>query len=243
MTFGDGANKYLRLLNEEYGREISLGSSWTRIRVGAMLQLEADGINNIGTGSLRFGMSSAKGMHAGSGTAGLWLGGLWASSSNTLSGGTWTYTAAGGNPHFRAGGLYRAQILAGVISGAFSAGGPSLPTGTGSTLRCWPLMMELKKSGTTMIVAMAAINNPSDVTSANYFTRAHFLDAMVNPADGIGGSWPTINGVAIGSFGSSTFASYPTNAGVHGEVDAVQIGWNKTTKGLRIFDLAVTRFE
>jgi hypothetical protein len=242
-TFADGPAKYLALNNEEYGREIAIGSTWIRIRVGAMIQLEADGTNNILTGSLRMGISSSKSDHAGNATPSFWLGGLWNSTGADLNGSTWAYTAAGGNPHFRGGGAVRAQILAGIITAALGAGTPALPTNTGTVKRRWPLLLELRKSGTNIIVALAVFNAPSDAISANDFTHAQFLEMMLNPSDGTSGVWPTINGIALNNFGASTFGNYPTNAGVHGEVDAVQFGWNKVLTAMRLFSIAVVRFE
>ena len=64
MTFADGANKGLELGNEEFGRDLQIGSDWTRIRVGVLLNITPDGTNNISSVQFRMGFSNGAAHHA-----------------------------------------------------------------------------------------------------------------------------------------------------------------------------------
>ena len=239
QTFADGANLALQLQNEEWGREFAIGSDWTRIRLGFMANLIPDGTANITSAQLRFGFSSSSSMHFGSQSAGLFYGGLMPN-SGTYTGGTFTYNAGGGEPYFSAGGIYRVRSLAGTLSGGSSAGSPYIATNTGTTARRSVFMVELLKSGTSMIVGAGSFNGGTG--SGTDHTLAEFRSAMTT-ADLTGGTAPTVGSDAMQNWGTNTFTNHDTNAATHGETDSVHIGFNKgLVEFLNIFAVEVYRF-
>lgn len=236
-TFGDGDDKYLEIVNEEYGRKLQIADNWTVLRIGAMLNIVPDSTNDLAGSHLRFGISTDRDDHIGSLTADLWYGIGFGTQSINLTGASLIYNAGAGTPYFAAtSGTARLKALVGVLSGTGTAGTYALPTTTGSTLRRWPLVVRFEKSGTDLIVNFWGMNVNTLVASDD-FTQNEFIDMFDSPDLA-----PTIGGFSLTSGGSTTFANYPTDATAQGEVIAIQLGWNKVSTPLRIYAVGAARF-
>lgn len=241
ITFGDGPDKCLTLANEEWGRRLAVGSSWTRLRIGILFHLLNDGTNNFTTASIRVGMSPSKTVHIGQSNPSLWYGCFFGTTQG-FTGDTFTYAAGGGNPHTRGAGLTRMRMLAGVATTGNNGGVPDFPLDNGAVIRKWPVVVELRKSGTSLIVSGNSFNNLGDAAAALTYTRAQLLDAMLNPVDlSTGAANLPIGSQSLTAGGATTFTNYTTDAGVHGELTAVHIGWNKAATPMRVFEIAASR--
>lgn len=240
MTFADGADKGLEMGNEEWGRDLIIGSSWTRIRVGMMLNVVPDGINNILGCQIRMGFSNGASFHEGDGSGQLWFGTHFGGNSSSFAGGNLVYNAGAGNPYYITSGAYRNQVINGTPTGGSGGNGAfgQQPTTGGSTIRRGCMIAEIKKTGTSMQVG----GGSSNVASQDY-TLANFRSWMGQSNDIAAGSAPAnIDGQACQTFGSTTFVNYTTNAGIYGEVIAPHIGWNiGLTNFLRIYAIEVYR--
>lgn len=237
-TFDDGADKYLELSNEEWGRAIAILGDWNKLRVGMMCAIVPDGTNNLLGAQMRFGMSTSKSDHLGSLSANLWYGITFASNGITLLGGTLTYNAASGFPWFEANLVGCVRSLDSVLSGVEAAGDYAIPATTGSTLRRWPVVVEFEKSGTNLIVVGWGVNNPGAPFTETDFTLNEFIEMFSsNPLQ------PAIAGNNLAGMSSNTFADHTTNAGIHGQTVAVHIGWNKVSTPLRVYAVGVSRIS
>jgi hypothetical protein len=240
-TFSDGPDKALVLSNEEWGRALSIGSNWTRIRIAALLAIEPDGTNNLASAQLRVGFSSAANDHYGSQAASHWYGYCTGSSSAIYTGGTHTYNDASGNPVITWGSYGRQRVLNGVITASGNNGAVGIAATTGTTARRVPVFVELKKNGTSLVVAPGAVQITVGGANVDYPLSA-VVAAMENSLDLQGfGSLPC-NGFTFGG-GNTTFTNYDTNAATYGEIVAAHVGWNKSVAPLRVYAVLVSRFE
>jgi len=246
-TFPEGNDNSLTLSNEEWGRELAIGSDWQRLRIGIMCAVEPDAGNNLPFARLSLGCSTAANDHLGSAAANLWIGGQLAGNALSLNGATWAWNAGGGvNPFYTVSLWTRLQSLAGVISGTFNAGSAAIPTTTGAVSRRWPMFIELEKKGTSMYSGLAAFNifegNP--IQDKDYDVPA-FIAAMEHATAYVatGGNSLPIDGDTVTNLGYTIFPNYDVNAAAQGEVIAPHVGWNKAGYGFRIYTLAVARLE
>lgn len=238
-TFNDGPDKALVLSNEEWGRALSIGSSWTRIRMAALLAIEPDGTNNLASAQIRVGFSSAADQHYGSQAASHWYGYCSGSSSATYNGGAHAYSDISGGPVI----FWASYALQRVVNGAITANGANGAFGISATTgppRRVPIFVELRKSGTSMAVAVGAV--PIPATGNVDYPLSSLIASMENPIDMTQGPPLPCNGFSFGG-GYTTFGSYNTNAATYGEIIAAHVGWNKTIAPLRVYAVLVSRFE
>jgi hypothetical protein len=238
-TFSDGPDKALVLSNEEWGRALSIGSSWTRIRIAAHLAIEPDGTNNLASAQLRVGFSSAADDHYGSQAASHWYGLCTGSSAANYTGATHAYSDASGNPVFTWGSYGRQRVLNGAITAAGNSGTYGIAATTGTPRRV-PIFVELKKSGTSLVVSPGIVQILSGGANVDYPLSA-VIASMENPTDMSSFSM-TCNGFSFGG-GNTTFTNYDTNAATYGQIIAAHVGWNKTIAPLRVYAVLVSRFE
>jgi len=240
-TFSDGSDKGLVLSNEEWGRALQIGSDWTRIRMGMLVAMEPDGVNNLSGAQFRFGFSTAANDHLGSLAAKLWYGAVLNGGSSTINylGGSYTYTANSNNSYYATVNLPRVRALNGTLSGSSNSGTYYIPTLNNNKRRA-PICVQLKKSGTTMIVSPRC--PPSGAGSPVDFTLADLLATMEDPTDDAVSTTLLCRGIGLtGSW--TSFADYPDHAAAYGEIVAPHIGWNKTVAKLHVYAVVVSRFE
>jgi len=240
-TFSDGPDKGLVLSNEEWGRALQIGSDWTRIRMGMLVAMEPDGINNLSGAQFRFGFSTAANDHLGSLAAKLWYGAVLNGGSSTINylGGNYTYSNNSGNSHYAVTNLPRVRALDGVLSGSSNSGSYYIPTLNNNKRRA-PICVQLKKSGTAMIASPRC--PPSGAGSPIDFTLADLLATMEDPTDDAVTTTLPCRGINLtGSW--TSFADYPDHAAAYGEIVAPHIGWNKTVAKLHVYAVVVSRFE
>jgi hypothetical protein len=239
-TFNDGPDKALVLSNEEWGRALSIGSNWTRIRMAALLAIQPDETNNLASAQIRIGFSSAADQHYGSQASSHWYGYCTGTTSPVYTGATHYYSDAGGNPVITWGSYGRQRALNGVLSGDGNNGTFGISATTGTTPRRVPIFVELKKSGTNLIVSPGAVQITVGGANIDYPLSA-VVASMENPVDMAAYGNVPCNGFSFGG-GYSTFANYPTNAATYGEIIAAHVGWNKTIAPLRVYAVLVSRF-
>jgi hypothetical protein len=240
-TFSDGPDKGLVLSNEEWGRALQIGSDWTRIRMGMLVAMEPDGVNNISGAQFRLGFSTAANDHLGSLSAKLWYGAVLNGGSSTINyaGGSYTYTANSNNSYFATANLPRVRALNGALSGSSNSGTYYIPTLNNNKRRA-AICIGLKKSSTTLVSAPRC--PPSGAGAIVDFTLADLLATMEDATDDA--VVPTLACKGINLTGSSTsFSSYPDHAAAYGEIVAPHIGWNKTVAKLHVYAVVISRFE
>lgn len=238
QTFSDGTDKALSLENEEWGREMDIGSDWTRIRIGILFNISNVGTSNLASTSLRVGISNAANKHPGSGTGKLWYGALFGINGSSLGGGTFTYNAGGGDPYFSWTPNSRVTQVNTTLSGSGQSATTIGAIAGGSTNRRSCVFAEIKKVGDTMDVTGVSANSNQNVTLALFRTGMAY---NANPflAQNI-----VINGVNYSYCGTGNFSSRAANAATYGEPVAIQVGWNKSDPYfLNVFAIEAYRHE
>jgi hypothetical protein len=248
ITFGDGDDKYLQLANESWGRQLAIGSDWTRLRVGIMAHIFTDVTTSLAGAFLALGFSNGANQHALSQNASLWYGQAWGgTSSGGYGGGTWGYNAGSGKPYWSAGGTsshgtYR--IVNGVITRIYG-GNHIIPNHEGN--RRWLFFAEISRITTTLRVGSACNNTFTGFN--NDYSRVRFLEAMENGSANISNatgsqlSIPNEGGFSIQHSSSSngSFADFVQAELDHGPINSVDIGWSLASHPLRVFMVAVSR--
>lgn len=241
-TFATGADKALQLGNEEWGRLLQIGSTWNRIRIGIMCNLDPDGTNNISAGSLRIAATNGVDKHVGSGTGQLAYGVIFGSSSNppVLTGGTFTYNAGGGDPYFSYPGYSAFKNVNGgaLVFGSSNATARAMFASTGAVKRRSVLFVDLEKSGTSLLVR----GNSLLVTSLGNadYTFSHFDQALADAGTGN----INVNGVTHTGISLATFTGHDTDVGTYGPLNSIHVGWSKGTPTfLNVYVVKVYRFS
>lgn len=238
-TFATGNQRYLNLSIEDYLRPISIGTNWSRIRIGALFALGTVSGNAWPIRGSTFSLGVCNGIfnspavysptHA--------VGWGWPTNPATSSTGTLTYNAGtGGNSYFSSGGWNFYKVAAGVLTtantGSFTLNVPSnAPAGTA---RRGLAILDISKSAlisgniTQGIMGTAAGHMSLDITSADLYAALEWY-----------ASAPTIQGTALGylAVGNSIAFNETTN----GALDTVFLYWNQFTVPLELYELAVYR--
>ena len=92
-----GNQLYMTLANEEYVRALSIGSTWTKLRLGLMCAITPDGTNNLLNMNCTMGVCSGAANPFGAASTTNWVG-AWL---NGAPAGNMTYTANAGSPVLR----------------------------------------------------------------------------------------------------------------------------------------------
>ena len=225
-TFNLIGDKYLSLANEEFVRTLAIGSDWTRLRLGLLLQLSTDGTNDLQGSDLVWGLCAGKTNPFGAASTTNFLGMKFGSGdvTNVLN-----YNANGGNPYFWSGRGHLKKV--GATRSPFECNGLEfhrLATNTGALQRRSVHFVEIAKGNPTFSVTVWGV----PVTGlAKDFTPAHLLEGLEQPASII------INGETLGSGGEVTV---DFNEGA-GALDTVDLYWNKAGFPLEVYALAAYR--
>ena len=232
-VFATGSDRAIVLGNEEIVRPLGIGTTWNRIRIGAMLAFTPDGINNILSCSLTMGVCSTASGFSKVNTPnalGATLGNVTAYADCT-----YTYTAGGsGNPYFLVGGLSHMKRVGATtteLAGA-AAGGSSIPTTTGSIQRMIPWYVDILK-GSPNYSIHSYQNNTAAQAERTYSLNA-FYDGMEQ-----GTTTMTIDGLTWLSSSATAFAFDETA----GALTSVFVYWQKSTTPVEIYAWAVTRLS
>lgn len=228
-VFAGGSKKCLQIGNEEYVRPIS-SLAWTRLRIGVLSAFVPDGTNNLVNCSLIVGMcSDYSGFSLVNATNAF---GAALGQATTFATNTYTYNAGAGNPYYACGsGGVSFRKVSGVVtaSGAFGAGGPYMPTTTGSIQRAVPMYFDLVKGSPNYTVNFRYMDTTSFV-QVNY-TLGQFYDGFEQGTGTVVLNGNSMSGQTMSqAFSEST---YPlTSAFVY---------WQKSVSPLQIYAIGVAR--
>jgi hypothetical protein len=237
-TFNLIGDKYLSLANEEYLRQLSIGSNWNKLRLGAMVALAPNGTSNLVGCSLMLGLCSAATPFANTtGYAAASTGNFLGIDVVTDNGGgtgpgTFTYNAGTGNPFFScvfSGARRRvATTSTFAVTNSYS---PAIAQTNGSLQRRSVLLLEITKGSPNYSLKIFT-NNAAQAEMD--FTTAHFLDGLEQSGT------PIINGqTMVQNSGLVTIACSEST----GVFDTVNLFWNKSAFPIEVYALAAFRMS
>lgn len=230
-------DRSLDLGNEEWGRNMFIGSNWVKLRLGVMIGLVPNGTANIEGGHFRMGLSRGRGSHLGAEVPMMWYGMTWADThvSNSIIGGTATYNAGSGNPYFT--GLHgRIRANNGVLTSASTTGDAVLvPATTGTILRRWPLVCDFEKTGDNLKITPYYFLSSMIGTVNRDFTPDDFVNMMESTGS------PIISGITVPASDPAQWSGFPAAEAAYGELIAIKLGWTKTLVPIRIYGVAASR--
>ena len=230
-------DKYLSIANEEYVRQLSIGSNWTKLRLGMMCALTPNGTGNLLGCSLVFGLCSAASPFANttgyaSATTGNFIGmDVIISAGGSNNPGDWVYNAGSGNPYFS--GTFtavRRRYGSTATFAAFASGGSQvLPVaGVGSTVRRGLVYLDITKGSPNYTL------KPYNCTTAQGtmdFTPAQFLDGLEQSGT------PVVNGQTLLT---ETAVNHACDESA-GAFNTLDLYWNRAAYALEVYALAVYR--
>lgn len=221
-----GNQLYMTLANEEYVRTLSIGSNWTKIRIGMFHAFTPDGTNNLTGVTLTLGICSGTVNPFGAASTTNWVG---ACLNGSVLGGL-TYNANSGNPYFSGSGNVSFGKRVGNTNTLTAPGGAFTgSTNTGAIQRRTPIYVDITKGNPNYTVS--SFNCPP-ANFAQEFTFANFMDAMEQTSASVGG-------VSFNASNSQTVAT----SEVAGTLDTLDILWNKSLFPIEIYAIAVYRMQ
>ncbi len=221
------SDKYLSLANEEFVRTLSIGSSWTKLRLGMLMALTPDEPNNLSGVLATLGMCSGKTNPFGAATTTNFLGTLFGSSA---AGNTLTYVANTGNPYYWSGRAAVKRVGATVTLGTANAvESHRFATNTGALQRRSLHFVEITKGSPNYTVIYWSA--PATGLSKD-FTPAHLLDGLEQSGS------IAVNGETFGA-GTSIALAFDETAGA---LDSVDLYWNRAAFPIEVHALAAYRF-
>ena len=228
-------DKYLTLANEEYLRPLSIGSNWTKLRIGMVCALTPNGTNNLLGCRLVLGLCAAATPFANTlGYAGATTGNFIGAdvilkSSGLDDYGDFIYNAGSGNPYFT--GTFmavRRRYGSTATFAAFSSTNQAVAANNGSLQRRSLIYLDITKGSPNYSL------KPFVMTAAQAqmdFTPADFLDGLEQS------STPVVNGQTLNTVAAVNHAC-DESAGAFNTLD---LYWNRAAYALEIYALAVYR--
>lgn len=224
FTLG-GTDEAILLRGNEYTHPLGLNERWSKIRIGLLLGMWSDGVNNMLNAALQIGLCNNSSGRTWSGTSSFFIGGA-IPIYNT--GATLTYNANSGSPFYST----TSQYIYSRINGTFSAYSYAM------TSRFCIVNDANPRRGLQLL----------DITkgSPNY-TIAHFSNAAAHCSINMGMAdlysaceqmvaTPTVQGTALSSGTPTTVAFSETQPVV---LNCLNIHWNRWTFPIEIYGIAV----
>lgn len=233
-TFASGADKGITLDNREYARKMLIGTSWNRVRVGALVAMTPNGTSNIS--SIKFTIGACSGIanpYSAASTTNF-IGAIFGT-ANAATGGLWVYKDGSGNPFYRgedgAGrSLKRVGSTTSPNAGLFSTSPVCIPTTNGAVQRRLAVMVDITK-GSPNYTVQAYI--PLDVATITVEkTVAEFVSEMSTIGD--------IAGYYSAGQGNTQTLAFDEGAG---GLDTACIYYSIASYPLEVYDLRVYRFS
>lgn len=214
-------DRYLELSNNEWVRPLSIGNTWSKIRLGVLASITPNGTSDI-VPKFVLGMCSGSSNPFGAGTTTNFVG---AGFVHAL---TLTYNAGAGNPYYTSanstGRITRVGstvVYTGGLTGTFFSN-------TGSLSRRCPLIVDITKGSPNYTVK--TYTPSSAATDVSY---AEFSAAIESGSD------PT----TVGSLGlTSNSATIAASEGP-GNFDSVDLYWNLSATPIRVYAIQAKRLS
>ncbi|MBI1178319.1 hypothetical protein GC207_12860 [bacterium] len=224
-TFNLVDDQYLSLANEEWVRTLAIGSNWTKLRLGVLLSVTPDDVNNLNGVQLVFGLCAGKTNPYGAASTTNFLGMKF---GGTTGGDLWTYKANSGNPYFGTERIFIKKTAATVI-GLSSAAGEvhRVNTNNGTLQRRGVQFLDIAKGTPNFTVTQWAITLGS---MAKDFSAAHLLDGLEQSGS------ISVNGETMNSMPLAI--PFDETAGA---LDTVDVFWNKSAFPLEVHAIAAYR--
>lgn len=240
-TFATGNQRYLSLNAEDYLRPMSIGTAWSRLRIGILYALGTVSENAWGIKKCSMGLGVCNGdqnsplnlaaRHA--------FGFCVPSSTQTASPSNYTYNAGtAGNSYFSATAWTFIRVVSGVQTtantGSFTTTVPTNTTLGGALARRGILILDINKSAlisgniTMGVMGGAVAHNSLDLSSSDLYAALEWY-ASAAPIQGT-----NLNYLALGN-------SLAFNETTDGSLDTVYLYWTHYTVPLELYELAVYR--
>lgn len=228
-------DKYLSLANEEYLRQLSIGSNWTKLRIGMVCALTPNGANNLLGCRLVLGLCSAASPFANtlgyaSATTGNSIGcDFIIKSSGADDYGDFIFNAGSGNPYFT-GTFMAARRRYGSTAtfAAFASSNQAIAATTGALQRRSLIYLDITKGSPNYTVKPFVLTS---VQAKGDFATADFLDGLEQSGT------PVVNGQTLNTIAALTPACDETA----GAFNTLDLYWNRAAYALEVYALAVYR--
>lgn len=224
-TFNLVDDQYLSLANEEWVRTLAIGSNWTKLRIGLLMTVTPDDVNNLNGVQLVFGLCSGKTNPYGAASTTNFLG---AKLGGTTGGDLWTYKANSGNPYFGTERIFIKKTAA-TVTGLSSAAGEvhRVTANTGTLQRRGVQFLDIAKGTPNFTVTQWAITLGS---MAKDFTPAQLLDGLEQSGN------ISINGETMNPMPLAI--PFDETAGA---LDTVDVFWNKSAFPIEVHAVGAYR--
>lgn len=241
-SFASGNQRYLTLTTQDYLRPMSIGTSWSRIRIGMLYAMGTVSENawpvrgcSLSLGVCNGTQNSSPALLTQTHAFGWSLPSIPTNNSPL----NWTYNAGtSGNSYFSASGWTFFRIISGTYTtgntGSFTATVPSNTTLGGALARRGLLILDISKSALVSGnisqggMSGAVAHNSFDLTSSDLYAALEWYTTA-----------PTIQGTALNSLALGNAIAF--NESVNGGLDTVFLYWSHYTVPIQLYELAVYR--
>lgn len=213
-TISAATEKAIQSQNATFARLVSIGTSWTKVRVGMRLHMESTGANLVSTPRLAVGFCSGTANQFGDATTGHFVGVV----SNSA---TWSFQAG---PYYNTLGLAPGKRVGSTLtnSGGFASNFSINAGAAANTADRSLLFVDLTKGSPNFTINCFCQNSPGqDVTVANFLAQM----TLVTPAFA-GHDYPAGITIAV-------------DEGTDGTLDAINVAWDRSTPFMEFCDIAV----
>jgi hypothetical protein len=240
-NFASGNQRYLTLTTQDYLRPMSIGTSWSRIRIGMLYAMGTVSENAWPVRGCSLSLGVCNGIQNSPANLTQTHAFGWAIPSlpTTASPGNWGYNAGtGGNSYFSASGWTFFKIASSVYTtsntGSVTITAPSNTTLGGAIARRGILILDISKSALVSGnisqggMSGAVAHNSLDLTSSDLYSALEWYTTA-----------PTIQGTALSSLAVANPIAF--NESVNGGLDTVFLYWSHYTVPIQLYELAVYR--
>jgi len=220
-VFATDTKKGISLGNEEWVRGLTIGTNWSRLRIGILCAANPDGTNNINGCSYALGVCSGTSNPFGAASTANFIGG-------GRSAGVLTYTAGAGNPYYTVTSTTTLRRV-GAITSTSGVGTLAFASTVGAVQRRWPFYVDVVKGSPNYTVLGYHYDQ---TTPATTFSINSFLDATEQVS-----AVPNLSGTLLATLLNSAVACDEST----GVFDTVDFFWNKSLYPVEVYALAVAR--
>lgn len=212
----------IQLSNAAGARQLGVGTSWNRLRVGARVCITDSGINLSGTPRFYLGVQAGAVNNPLSGSAATHFVGLITSSGNWTRSGS-TYSVASGP-------FYGKQVGTAISTVAVNV----TTVFPWNTYRLYVSMIEITKGSPNFTLQVLTVNNinASPVPFANFIAGMETSSFAGVPA-----------AIGTGSLVAQPAAGIAVNEGTDGQLDSVSIAWDRSSVEVFFADVAYAVFS
>ena len=216
-TISGSPDHAIRMLNGQFARTLSIGTSWTTIRVGVRWHMENTGADITGTPLLAVGLCAGTTNILGDATTDHWVGGITQAASFTNNAGDFYF----GTPLFKPAKKVNTTLTTGT---SFGNGVITTPVTIANRI---PMFIDITKGSPNFSLRQFILTSGTELGDV---TPSEFLGLMES-------STPVRTGYTFHA--AQTIA---VDEGTDGFLDSVNIYWDRAAAAVEISDIAVARF-